>query len=83
MKNAVFWDVTPCGSFKTRRFVTNNRRTLRRNTSLLVMANFVPSSPIFVTVRMEELSSSETPVVLCICSRLQVKGTRRLLCWVP
>jgi hypothetical protein len=40
MKNAVFWDVTPCGSCKNRVLVersasiimeTSNRRKLRRN----------------------------------------------------
>jgi hypothetical protein len=40
--------------------VTNNRRTLRRNTRLLVTANIVPSSPILVTLMKEALSSSET-----------------------
>jgi hypothetical protein len=30
---------------------------------LLVMANFVPSSPILVTLMMEALSSSETSVL--------------------
>jgi hypothetical protein len=51
MKNAVFWDVTPCGSCK-------NRSVLR----LLVTAN-VPSSPILVTPMMEVLRSSETSVL--------------------
>jgi hypothetical protein len=38
MKNGFFWDVTPCGSCKNRRFggttlaVNDNRRTLRINT---------------------------------------------------
>jgi hypothetical protein len=43
--------------------VTNNRCTLRRNTSvrrLLVTANPFPSSQILVTLLTEELSSSET-----------------------
>jgi hypothetical protein len=35
-------------------------RSVRR---LLVMANVVPSSPILVTLMMETLSSSETPVL--------------------
>jgi hypothetical protein len=43
--------------------VTSNRRTLRRNTKLLVKANFVPSSPILVTLMMEAPSSSETSVL--------------------
>jgi hypothetical protein len=55
--------------------VTNNRRTLRRNTillyvvfllsvrRLLVTANVVPSSPNFVTVMTEAIRSSETSVL--------------------
>jgi hypothetical protein len=44
------------------------RRMLRRNTihsmsRLLVMANVVPSSPIFVTLMLEALSSSEKSVL--------------------
>jgi hypothetical protein len=42
---------------------TSNRRTLRRNTKLLVAANVVPSSPILVTLMMEALGSSETSVL--------------------
>jgi hypothetical protein len=44
MKNAVFWDVMPCGSLRW----------------LLVMANIVPSLPILVTLMMEALGSSDT-----------------------
>jgi hypothetical protein len=51
MKNAVFWDVTPCGSCKNRYFGEMYRlhqivflRSVRR---LLVTVNDVPSSPIF------------------------------------
>jgi hypothetical protein len=40
--------------------VTSNRRTLRR---LLVTANVVPSSTVFITLIMEALSSSETSVL--------------------
>jgi hypothetical protein len=58
MKNAVFWDVTPCGSCKSRRF-GRFRHSVRR---LLVTANVVPSSPILVILFMEELRSSETSV---------------------
>jgi hypothetical protein len=47
MKNAVFWDFTPCD-------------TMHR---LLVASYVVPSSPILATVMMEELSSSETSVL--------------------
>jgi hypothetical protein len=45
--------------------VTSNRRTLLTNTSvrrLLVTVSVVPSSPIFVTLMKEALSSSETSV---------------------
>jgi hypothetical protein len=52
MKNGVFWDVTPCGSYKNSVFL----RSLHR---LLVTAN-VPSAPILVTLMMEALSSFET-----------------------
>jgi hypothetical protein len=55
MKNAVFWDVTPRGSCKNRRF--GDARCVRR---LLVTANIVPSSPIHVTLIMEAIRSSET-----------------------
>jgi hypothetical protein len=48
LKNAVFWDVTPCGSCKNQ---------------LLVTANIFPSSPILVTLMMEVLRSSETSVL--------------------
>jgi hypothetical protein len=48
MKNAVFWDFTPCGSCKS--------RSMRR---LLDTAD-VPNSPIHVTLMMEALRSSET-----------------------
>jgi hypothetical protein len=62
MKNGVFGDVTPSGSYKNRRFrgtlaVTSNRCTLRRN------ANAIPRSPILITLMMEVLSSSETLVL--------------------
>jgi hypothetical protein len=56
MKNGVFWDVTPCGSCKNRRFVV----FLRSVRLLLVTASVVPSSPILVTLIKEALRSSET-----------------------
>jgi hypothetical protein len=52
MKNAVFWDVTPCGSCK-------NRSVLR----LLDIANVVPSSQILVTLMIDALGSSETAIL--------------------
>jgi hypothetical protein len=48
MKKGVFWDVTPC---------------LRSVHRLLVTANVVPTSSILVTLMMEALISSETPVL--------------------
>jgi hypothetical protein len=47
MKNAVFWDITPCGC-------------VRR---LLVTADIVPSSQILVTLKVEALGSSATSVL--------------------
>jgi hypothetical protein len=57
MNNAVFWDVMPCGSCKNRHF--GGMQCVRR---LLVAPN-VPSSPTLVTLMMEALHSSETPVL--------------------
>jgi hypothetical protein len=51
MQNGAFWDVTPCGPCKNRRFDVR---------LLLVTASVVPSSPILVTLMKEALSSSET-----------------------
>jgi hypothetical protein len=70
VKNAVFWDVTPCGSCNNRRFGGTERLhhpddKVRR---LLVTTN-VPSSPILVTLMMEALSSSETSVLTRISRR--------------
>jgi hypothetical protein len=73
--SASFIMVTKIGELGTLA-VTNNRRTLRRNTKcflrsvcrLPVTAYVVPSSPILVTLMKEELSSSET-LVLCTSSQ--------------
>jgi hypothetical protein len=68
-KNVFFWDVTPCGSCKNRRFGGTERlhtryeEILRSERRLLVTANVVSSSPILVTLMMEALSTSETSVV--------------------
>jgi hypothetical protein len=67
VKNAVFWDVTPCGSCDSRRFggtyrlhhQSDKNRGVRR---LLVAAN-VPRSPILVTLMMEALGSYKTSVL--------------------
>jgi hypothetical protein len=53
--------------------VTSNRRTLRVF-RLLVTANVVPSSPILVTLMMEELSSSETLVLTRVTRRNMPEG---------
>jgi hypothetical protein len=69
MENGVFWDATPCGCCKSRRFgksraVTSNRRTILPSVRwLLVTANVVPSSQILVTLMKEALGSSETSVL--------------------
>jgi hypothetical protein len=55
MKNGVFWDVTPCGSYKNLVFLYNVCR-------LLVTDN-VPSTPILVTLKIETLTCSETSVL--------------------
>jgi hypothetical protein len=68
MKNAVFWDVTQCGSLRTD-VSEKLRASIIRMRRLVVTANFVPSSPILVTLKMEALSSSETSVL--------TKATRR------
>jgi hypothetical protein len=57
--------VTRIGELGTTLAVSSNRRTLhfvflRSVRRLLVTVNVVPSSPIFVTLMMQELSSSET-----------------------
>jgi hypothetical protein len=69
--SASFIRVSRIGELETTVAVTNNRRTLRRNTvrRLLVAASVVPSSPILVTQMKEALSSSYTSVL--------TKATRR------
>jgi hypothetical protein len=55
------------GELGTTLAINSNRPTLRRNTycmcRLLVTANFAPSSPIFFTMIMKALGSSETLVI--------------------
>jgi hypothetical protein len=56
MKNAIFWDVTPCGSCNNNDIseerITTIIRMLRTVLRLLVTANVVPSSPILITLMM-------------------------------
>jgi hypothetical protein len=70
--NAVFWDVTPCGYCKNRRFggtyrlhhqADKSRRARNTVLRLLVVVKVVPSSPIIVTLMMEAIRSSETSVL--------------------
>jgi hypothetical protein len=60
---ACFIRVTRIGELGTTLAVTSNRRTLQRNTQLLVTVSVVPCSPILVTLMKEALSSSETSVL--------------------
>jgi hypothetical protein len=62
-KNAVFWDVTLCGSCEIWRFGGTqclHHQVLRSVRQLLVTADVVPISPILGTPMMEALHSSET-----------------------
>jgi hypothetical protein len=73
LKNAFFWDITPCSSCKNRCFIGMYRLhhqgdcmshiIFRSVFRLLVNANVVPSSPILVTLMMEAIGSSETSVL--------------------
>jgi hypothetical protein len=60
--SASFIRVTRIGELRTTLAATRNRRTLRRNSLLLVTASVVPISPILVTLMKEGLSSYETSV---------------------
>jgi hypothetical protein len=73
MKNAVFLDLTPCGSCKSRQFsvthsfqhqgVRNQRvRNVRSNLKIkhTLASNVVPRSLILSTLRMEVIRSFET-----------------------
>jgi hypothetical protein len=67
MKNAVFWNVTPCGSCKNRRpFSIVFPRSV---CPLLVTANVVPISPILVTLMMQAIRFSETSVLITALQR--------------
>jgi hypothetical protein len=84
MKNAVFWDMTPCRSCKNRHFggkyslhhQGDNRCEqilyivfVRSVGRLLVTANVGPTSPILGTPIMEVLPSSKTSVLTRASSR--------------
>jgi hypothetical protein len=78
MKNAVFWDVTPCGSLRTDvsgECIASSTRVTRigelgttlavtsKQSRLVVTAYIVPSSLILVNLMMEAILSSETSVL--------------------
>jgi hypothetical protein len=56
MKNIVFWVVISCATCKNQSF--------GRKLTLIVTANFIPSSPIIVTLMMATIRSSETSVLI-------------------
>jgi hypothetical protein len=62
--NVIFWDATPCGSFKNRRFGRNYHTIIwikRESVNWKQHAdNVVPSPLIPVTLMMEAIRSSET-----------------------
>jgi hypothetical protein len=67
MKNAAFWDVTPCGCCKNRRFGgtyrLNHQGNKNRRVRRLLFTAKVHSSPILVTLMMETIRSSATSVL--------------------
>jgi hypothetical protein len=75
VKNAVFWDVTPCdsckngcfdGTYRLHHQGDKNRRAKNNdsiNYKLKIAANVVLSSSILVTLNMEAIRSSETAVL--------------------
>jgi hypothetical protein len=64
---ASFIRVTKIGELGTTQAADNNRRTLRRSISSqrksVASYGYIPTSPILVTLIMEELSSSDTSVL--------------------
>jgi hypothetical protein len=67
MKNIVFLNIRPCGSYERRvafHHLSDKNRLARKNFSslrrLLVTANFGPSSPTHMALKMEVTISSET-----------------------
>jgi hypothetical protein len=63
-KNIVFWDVTPCGSCKNRRFGSV--------LLLLVTTNVIPCWPILV-ILMKQLTRSYETSVLTRAARFNIK----------
>jgi hypothetical protein len=64
LKNAVFWDMTPCGPFKNRHFrgMFDHHHHGDKNRRSWSNVSCNSSSPILVTVMMEAIRSTETPV---------------------
>jgi hypothetical protein len=63
MRNGVFWNVTPCGSCKNRRFGGTYRLHHQGDNNRGTSYGSDPTSPILVTLMMEALSSSEKSVL--------------------
>jgi hypothetical protein len=69
VKNAVFWDVTPCGCRKNRRFGGTyrlhhqGRRNQHGRNTVSSSGTVVPNSLILSTLTMEAILSSETLVL--------------------
>jgi hypothetical protein len=61
MKNAVFWDVTQCGSYKNRSFFFVFLRSVLQ---MLVTANVVRISAILFTLMLEAIRSPEMSVFI-------------------
>jgi hypothetical protein len=82
MKNGVFWVVTPCGSCKNRRF-GGTWRLLHQGDKIdelgtsQAATSIVPSLPIPVTLMMEAILSSETPVLTRVTQRNILEYTIR------
>jgi hypothetical protein len=86
MKNAVFWDVTLCGSCNNRclegtyRLHHQGNKNRRSVLLLLVTANVVPSSSILVTLMMEAIRSSETSVLIAATRyKIQLDGILQVI----